>query len=181
MLYGYQRPLYDDPDMLVQSDVLQKSDRIFKEMHGQAKKRHALEELLLEMKAGDILQVSRFFALADTTRHLEELLKICAYDGVTIHFIEDDMTSVELLEKPLLDVLNRFLEFQSDIIKQSTMLGMMQAKEKGKVLGRPRKADENVKRAIAMYQTGQHTLFDIKNETGISKSTLYRYLELLDD
>nr|WP_318263781.1 helix-turn-helix domain-containing protein [Peribacillus simplex] len=43
--------------------------------------------------------------------------------------------------------------------------------------GHPRKHDENVQKAIDMYQSKKYTLSDIKNETGISKSTLYRYLE----
>ena len=44
-------------------------------------------------------------------------------------------------------------------------------------LDRPRKPDENVQRAIEMYQSKNYTLTQIKEETGISKSTLYRYLE----
>jgi len=63
------------------------------------------------------------------------------------------------------------------MVKQSTTLGM--AKAKGKSIGRPKKSDENIKKAIEMYQSG-NTLLDIKNETGISKSTLYRYLESIE-
>ena len=54
---------------------------------------------------------------------------------------------------------------------------MSKAKQKGITTGRPRKPDENVQRAIIMYQSKKYSLADIKNETGISKSTLYRYLE----
>ncbi|TFH63775.1 hypothetical protein E4J71_00305 [Peribacillus frigoritolerans] len=53
----------------------------------------------------------------------------------------------------------------------------IEAKQKGNIAGRPRKYDENVQKAIDMYQSEKYTLSDIKNETGISKSTLYRYLE----
>lgn len=51
------------------------------------------------------------------------------------------------------------------------------SKLKGISTGRPRKPDENVKKAIEMYQSKNYTLADIKEKTGISKSTLYRYLE----
>jgi len=64
------------------------------------------------------------------------------------------------------------------MVKQSTTLGM--AKAKGKSIGRPKKSEENIKKAIEMYQSGNNTLLDIKNETGISKSTLYRYLESIE-
>nr|WP_258048466.1 MULTISPECIES: helix-turn-helix domain-containing protein [unclassified Planococcus (in: firmicutes)] len=43
--------------------------------------------------------------------------------------------------------------------------------------GRPRKPDANVKKAIEMYKNKSHSLAEIKEQTGISKSTLYRYLE----
>ncbi len=180
MIYGYQRPLYNDEDMQLQTAKLKACDRVFTENHGRAKKRVALEELLMKMEKGDSIQVLRFFSIADTTRHLEELLKICKRDGVTIQFIEENITSIQILEKSLEEVLQFFLTFQSDIVKQSTTLGMAEAKAKGKSIGRPKKSDDNIKKAIEMYQTGNFTLLDIKNETGISKSTLYRYLESIE-
>lgn len=54
---------------------------------------------------------------------------------------------------------------------------MYEAKERGVKVGRPRKLDDNVRRAIQMYESQQYTLAQIRDETGISKSTLYRYLE----
>lgn len=62
------------------------------------------------------------------------------------------------------------------MIKQSTITGMDEAKKQGKSIGRPKKSDDNIKKAISMYHEG-YKLHDIKIETGISKSTLYRYLE----
>ena len=180
MIYGYQRPLYNDEDMKLQTNALNGCDKIFSEQHGRAKKRAVLEDLLMTMRQGDTIRVLRFFSIADTTRHLEELLKICRRDEVTIHFIEENITSAQILEKSLEQFLQFFLIFQSDIVKQSTTLGMAEALAKGKTVGRPKKSDDNVKKAIDMYQSREYTLLDIKNETGISKSTLYRYLESID-
>ena len=63
------------------------------------------------------------------------------------------------------------------MISEKTKKGLSEAKQKGIATGRPRKPDENVQRAIIMYQSKKYSLAEIKNETGISKSTLYRYLE----
>ncbi|MEQ6853168.1 recombinase family protein [Lysinibacillus capsici] len=179
MIYGYQRPLFNDEDMQIQTAALKNCDHLFTENHGRAKRRLVLEELLMTIEKDDTIQVLRFFSIADTTRHLEDLLKICKRDQVTIHFMEENITSTQILEMPLEQVLQFFLTFQSDIVKQSTTLGMAEAKAKGKSIGRPKKSDENIKKAIEMYQSG-NTLLDIKNETGISKSTLYRYLESIE-
>ena len=43
--------------------------------------------------------------------------------------------------------------------------------------GRPKKPDANVQKAILMYESKKYTLAEIKEATGISKSTLYRNLE----
>jgi DNA invertase Pin-like site-specific DNA recombinase len=53
----------------------------------------------------------------------------------------------------------------------------MKPNKKEITTGRPKKPDENVKRAMVKYESKKFTLEDIKRETGISKSTLYRYLE----
>lgn len=180
MFYGYQRPLYNDEDMQIQKAVLKACNQVFTETHGRAKKRVALEDLLMTIKPGDTIQVLRFFSIADTTRHLEELLKICKRDKVNLHFLEENITSTQILETSLEQILALFISFQSDIVKQSTTLGIAEAKAKGKSFGRPKKSDDNVKKAIEMYQSGKYSLLDIKNDTGISKSTLYRYLESLE-
>ncbi|MFB7142021.1 helix-turn-helix domain-containing protein [Gottfriedia sp. NPDC056225] len=62
-------------------------------------------------------------------------------------------------------------------MSENTKKGLYEAKQKGVTSGRPKKPGENVKRAIVMYQSKKYTLEEIKQETGISKSTLYRYLE----
>ncbi|MFD1065594.1 recombinase family protein [Oceanobacillus locisalsi] len=179
MIYGYTRPLYNDQQSERQLASLEgKCDRILQEEHGTPKKRRQLEELLMEVQAGDHIYVEKMIALADTFHHLMDVLKVCEKDKVTIHFLREDMDNGTLLNMYLRDMMTHVLQFQSDSIKQSTTHGIYEAKRQGKSIGRPKKSDENIKKAMAMYQDG-FKLFDIKNETGISKSTLYRYLESL--
>lgn len=181
--FGYVRPLYNDKDCSIQLEKLNKAsncDYIFKELHGEPKKRMELEKLLMSLQPNDVILVERMFVLADTTRHLMELLKLCKRDGVTIEFLDEGLNSRDLISFSLQDMIQKMIHFQTDIIKQSTIIGMEQAKDEGKAIGRPRKSDENIKKAISMYQSGTYTLHDIKQETGISKSTLYRYLENAD-
>ncbi len=181
MIYGYIRPLYNDETMTIQRESLTACDVIYEEKHGNPKKRVELENLLMAIQKGDTIIVHRLFSLADSTRHLADLLALCKRDQVTLHFVKECITSDELIEKKLEDVLDFFLNFQSDIIKQSTISGMAEAKAQGKPIGRPKKSDKNVKEALEMYHSGDYTLLDIKNKTGISKSTLYRYLESLEN
>ncbi|SOC23432.1 DNA invertase Pin-like site-specific DNA recombinase [Ureibacillus xyleni] len=182
MIYGYVRPLYNDKQCLNQLNSLKTAcEKIFQEEHGAPKKRKELESLLMQLRSGDIIIVQRMFALADTTSHLFELLKLCERDQVTIQFLQEGIETKGTLPFNLTELVKEFLNFQSDIVKQSTTLGIAHAKEQGKSIGRPKKSDDNVKRAISMYYSGDYTLLEIKNETGISKSTLYRYLEAVEE
>ena len=62
-------------------------------------------------------------------------------------------------------------------LSHSSTFTLQAAKQQGKSIGRPRKADDNLQLAFAMYDSKTYTLYDIKEATGISKSTLYRYLD----
>lgn len=175
------RPLYNDETCeKQQKNIAKHCEQIYIEAQGSPKKRVELEKLLMSLQEGDNIYVERMFAIADTTRHLVELLKLCEKDGVTIHFAKEEIQSTEILQITLQQMMEYIVNFQTDIVKQSTILGIEQAKEQGKTIGRPKKSDENITKAIAMYHAGDYTLLDIKNETGISKSTLYRYLESTD-
>lgn len=76
-----------------------------------------------------------------------------------------------------MDILKHLVNFQSDVVSEKTKSGMYEAKQKGIHSGRPKKSDENVTRAITIYQSKKFSLNEITEETGISKLTLYRYLE----
>lgn len=180
MIFGYIRPLYDDEACAKQMKELpEECDEIYRESHGKPKKRTKLEEMLMVLKPGDKIIVERMFVLADTTRHLDDLLKLCKKDGVSLHFLKENIYSDKSLDYSLEDMLAHYMQFQTDIAKQSAINGISIAREQGKTIGRPRKPDVNIQKAVSMYHSGNYTLLDIKNETGISKSTLYRYLETL--
>src|SRR5699024_460099 len=74
-------------------------------------------------------------------------------------------------------IVKHLAVFQRDVISEQTKKGMMKAREKGTSVGRPRKPDKNVRRAIEMYQSKNYSLAEIRNATGISKSTLYQSLD----
>lgn len=117
------------------------------------------------------------FAFADSTRHLVELLEILDMQQAFIHSISENIDTRKAGGYSFSDIMKHLVDFQSDVISEKTKRGLYEAKQKGRVPGRPRKADENVEKAILMYQSKNYTLAEITEETGISKSTLYRYLE----
>lgn len=106
----------------------------------------------------------------------ERRLQVIDNKGAYIYFVQEDIDTSHA-NGYFGDIVKYLVNFQSDVISEKTKKGLYETKKKGATAGRPRKPDENVKRAIVMYQSGNYSLAEIREETGISKSTLYRYLE----
>ncbi|MFD1991832.1 recombinase family protein [Paenibacillus nicotianae] len=179
MLTGYMRPYQDDLHCHHQLEQLQQyaCEQYVTEEHGSAKKRIVLEQAIQTLQPEDTLVVSKLFALADSTRHLAELLDQITIQQAYLVSIEEKIDTRTVEGKAFYNNVHALLHFQSDIVSEHTKRGMYEAKEKGIKVGRPRKLDDNVKQAIQMYESQQYTLAQIREKTGISKSTLYRYLE----
>ena len=179
MLVGYMRPYEDDLNCENQLNMLKENfcETIISEEHSSAKKRTQLNNMLNNLNQGDKVVVAKLFALADSTRHLVELLETIQSKGAYLQSLAENIDTSNKSGYSFYDIVKHLVEFQGDVISEKTKKGLLEAKQKGITAGRPRKPDENVQRAIIMYQSKEYSLTQIKEETGISKSTLYRYLE----
>jgi DNA invertase Pin-like site-specific DNA recombinase len=179
MLIGYVRPLYADEVCEKQREDLRESHcaHILAEAHASAKKRVQLNAMINQLNQGDKIIVTKLYVLADSTRHLAELLNLLEAKGAFLQSLQEGIDTSHYHGYSFRYLVDHLLEFQSDVISETTKRGLSKAKENGATAGRPRKPDENVQRAIIMYESKKYSLAEIKNETGISKSTLYRYLE----
>lgn len=179
MLIGYIRPESDDDNYNKQITTLREinCDKIIIENHSSAKNRTKLNEMIHTLEQGDKIIITKLYSLADSTLHLVELLQMIEDKGAYIKSIREDIDTSNKSGYQFSYIVKHLVEFQSDVISEKTKKGLNKAKQRGVTAGRPRLPDENVKRAINMYQSKKYSLSEIRNETGISKSTLYRYLE----
>lgn len=179
MKLGYMRPSEVDPLCEVQRKKLLEAgcDQIFTETHSSPKKREQLFDLMEHLEKEDEIVVSGLYTLADSTRHLKELLEQIDSKGAFFHSLNDEINTAKGKSYSFQEIVRCLVAFQSDVISEKTKAGLHEAKQKGIAAGRPRKPDENVQKAIAMYESKHYSLAEIKEKTGISKSTLYRYLE----
>lgn len=179
MLIGYMRPYQDDQSCGIQLLELKKYNCVefISEEHSTTKERPQLNYMIDNLEKGDTIVIAKLFALADSTRHLLELLLLIEERGAFIQSIKEDIDTSSASGYQFEYIVKHLVDFQSDVISERTKQGLLRAKQKGVTTGRPRKPDENVQRAIVMYESKKYSLAEIRNETGISKSTLYRYLE----
>ncbi len=178
MLIGYMRPNQDDLNCEGQQETLSSHCEIMiLEEHSSSKQRIQLIDMISNLKENDKIIITKLFILADSSRHLVELLEKIRLQGAYLSSLSENIDTSNKSEYDLFDILKHLVEFQSDVISEKTKKGLSVARDKGISTGRPRKSDKNINRAIEMYQSKNYSLAQIKEETGISKSTLYRYLE----
>src|SRR5690625_1404846 len=179
MLIGYMRPIQEDLNCQLQKEKLQQHNckAIFIEEHASAKKRVQLISMIESLNKGDKIIVARLYILADSTRHLVEILDLIEERGAFLQSLYENIDTSDSRGYQFTDIVRCLAEFQSDVISERTKKGMKKAKSRGVNTGRPRKPDENVQRAIEMYHSKKYSLSEIREKTWISKSTLYRYLE----
>ena len=175
------RPSHEDPACDAQKEKLlvYEDIKLFSEEHSSAKRRVQLEGILQNLQKGDKIIVTTLSMLADSTRHLGEVLQMIDEKEAFFHSMKEKIDTSNPDGYSFIEIVRNLMEFQSDLISERIKKGLLEAKEKGVATGRPRKPDENVQRAISMYESKKYSLAQIKNETGISKSTLYRYLDKL--
>lgn len=179
MKYGYIRPveLYDD--LKNQKLKIEKyTNEIYIEEHAENKRRHQLDALLDEtVKENDQIVITDICVLADSTKQLVDIIDTCSKKSVSIRIINPDILVSATAEYNFQQVLNEISNFQSDVVRFRTQLGMNKAVKDGKKMGRPKRSDDNIKRAVEMYMTKEYTLDEIREQTNISRATLYRHLE----
>lgn len=68
-------------------------------------------------------------------------------------------------------------QFERDLIVERTKEGLKSARARGRKGGRPPVNQRDIERAIKLYKSEEYSVKEIVEMTGISKSTLYRYLD----
>ena len=68
-------------------------------------------------------------------------------------------------------------QFERDLISQRTLEGLAAARARGRNGGRPKKDEKAITLALKMYQEKMYSISEITKATGVSKTTIYRYIE----
>ena len=153
MLFGYARPTHDDPDLSIQIQELSTINdiQIIQENHDSAKERVALEDMIQNLQVDDQVIVFRLYNLADSSLHLVELLDDIEQKGASLVSLKENIDSKKVDGYSFGAIVRHLVQFQSDVISEKTKIGLNEAQKRGNNAGRPRKPDENVKKAILMH------------------------------
>ncbi|MBF8178376.1 MULTISPECIES: recombinase family protein [Oxalobacteraceae] len=181
MLIGYARVSTDDQNLDLQRDALQAvgCERVFEDMvSGARADRTGLVTLMSMLRAGDTVVIWRLDRLGRSLKNLIELVERLESAKVGLRSLQENIDTTSSGGKLVFHLFGALAEFERNLIRERTQAGLVAARARGRMGGRPRRLDP-VKLALAvkLHRERNHTVEEICKMMGISKSTLYNYLD----
>ena len=182
MLIGYARVSTQDQTLNLQNDALEKAgcSKIFTDTISGAKtERVGLEQALGYVRPGDTLVVWRLDRLGRSLKHLIETITALHERGIGFKSITENIDTTTSGGKLVFHIFGALAEFERDIIRERTQAGLQAARARGKKGGRPKVLkDKKIAMAQALYNDTNNSIAEICKTLNISRSTLYRYIEI---
>ncbi len=181
MLIGYARVSTLDQTLALQRDALTNTgcERIFTDTaSGSRTDRPGLEEVLAFARTGDTLVVWRLDRLGRSLRHLIDTVSELQKQGIGLKSLQEQIDTTTSGGKLVFHVFGALAEFERDLIKERTNAGLIAARARGRLGGRPKALDaKKAQIAQALYNNKNNSIVDICRTLRISRSTLYRYVK----
>lgn len=76
----------------------------------------------------------------------------------------------------MMTVFQAFSQFERDLIVERTKEGLESARARGRKGGRPRVDSLKIDKALKLYKSREFSVKEIVEMTGVSRATIYRYL-----
>lgn len=196
MIYGYARCSTDEikQDITRQTRELKEygatDETIYLEYEsGTKSNREQFNRLLNKVNEGDTIVTTEVSRLTRSTKQLCDVidlvqgkkLKLIVGKSMTI-----DCTTGELdaMTKAFLQISGVFSELERNMISARVKSGMANAKANGKIVGRPTTSKEdipnNVIKSIELLKVNKINKTECARLAGISRPTLNKYLEILE-
>lgn len=178
MKIGYARVSTEDQDLIIQRRILseQECEKIFEEkISGTTRVRPELDRMLEQIRKGDTIIIWKLDRLARSTRDLLEIAERIKEAGASFKSLSEpwaDTTSPA--GKMILTVFSGIAEFERELIKERTSIGIKSAKEKGVKFGRRPKISKEQKDMIVKLREEGKSASEIARIFKIHRTSIYR-------
>ena len=132
--------------------------------------------MISELVPGDLVIVADLTRISRSTRDLLDIVDKIKQKGAAIRSIKDtwlDTSSDNPYNDFLLTVMSGISQLERDLTSQRTREGLASAKARGRIGGRPNKINAKSE-TIMLFLNSGYSIKRIEEETGISRSTIYR-------
>lgn len=182
MKLGYARCSTLDQNLDWQIDALMKEgcDRIFQEKFtGTRKDRPELLRMMDMLREGDTVIICELTRLSRSVKDLFDLVGQVEKAGANIKSLKEPWLDTTTPQGRLLfTIFSGVSQFERELIRERTMEGLASARARGRMGGRPGKDKKIVEQALTLYDSKAYSVDEISKTTGISRATLYKYINL---
>lgn len=180
MLIGYARVSTDDQKLNLQQDALHTAgcEKIFEDYLSGARATRPGLTLALEMaRSGDTLVVWRLDRLGRSLKDLIQLTETLKQRSIGLQSLQESIDTTTSSGQLIFHLFGALAEFERNLIRERTNAGLVAARARGRLGGRPKALDLNKRQlAVKLYNDRQHSIDEICQMMGISKPTLYNYV-----
>lgn len=183
MKIGYARVSTREQNAALQVDALTAAgcERVYQDVASGAKTaRPALDELLGQLRAGDVLVIWKLDRMGRSLKHLVELVGELMERAVGLLSLNDPIDTTSAQGRLVFNLFASLAEFERELIRERTQAGLTAARARGRVGGRPKglspQAEATALAAETLYRERKLSVAAIAQKLHVSKSTLYSYL-----
>ena len=194
MTYGYARCSTNETKQDINRQVRELkaagAEHIFLEYeHGDSKVKSQQAAMFAQAHAGDTIITLEVPRLARSTQQLCEIidrvrerrLRLMIVGSITLDCREG---RADPMSEAFLQMAGVFSQLELSMIRERVRSGMANAKAKGKQIGRPQVTKDNVPaiflRHYPAYKTGHLNISELSRVCDLSRTTIYKYISLLE-
>ena len=182
MLLGYARVSTEDQNLDRQIDQLKDLGismvNIYTEkVTGTKRDWPVLFKLLEYAKTGDEIVVTDLTRISRSTKDLISLVEDLGNRGIDLKSLKESWLDTGTAQgKLMFTIIAGLSQFERDLVSERTKEGLKSARSRGRTGGRPSIKQENVTKALKLYDTQNVAIQDICTMCNLSKNTLYNYI-----
>ena len=194
MTYGYARCSTNETKQDINRQVRELksagAEEIFLEYeHGDSRVKPRQADMFAQAQAGDTIITLEVPRLARSTQQLceiidrvrEKRLRLVIVGSITLDCREG---RADPMSEAFLQMAGVFSQLELSMIRERVRSGMANAKAKGKQIGRPQVTKDNVPaiflRHYPAYKSGHLNISELSRVCDLSRTTIYKYISLLE-
>ena len=156
--------------------------------HGDAKVKQNLDMLLKTAETGDTIITTEVSRLSRSTQQLCEIINVVKEKRLRLIIIgsitvDCRLGQIDPMSQAFIQMSGIFAELELSILRARVRSGMMNAREKGKHIGRPQTTKKDIPavfyRHYPAFMAGKMNLSELARVCDLSRPTVYKYLKMV--
>lgn len=142
-----------------------------------------LQKLLHVVQSGDTILATEISRITRFTKQLCDIIEFAKERKIKLvlgNFVVDCTTELDPMTEGMLKMMGVFSELERNITSQRVKSGMQNAKEKGKIIGRPKTTADNIPAVFykhyPKYKSGSLNKMELSRLCSLSYPTIYKYI-----